>query len=201
VEPILALKPDLVITHNYDGDQRRISRLREAGIMVFDCGPMLGWSTLEPNLRSLGALLMMPERASREITHLQRRLSAVAAGLEPGDRRRGIYVAVYGGRLYGGARGTSFHDVLTFAGLVDVAAEAGLSGWPQYDPEQLLTLDPPIVITRPGMAEALRKVPGLDRLGALASPQTAIEIDGALLEDPGYGMLPAAEAIHHAVYR
>jgi iron complex transport system substrate-binding protein len=200
IEPIIALSPDLVVVHNYDGDLRRIARLRDAGIAVFDCGQMRGIDDLRTSLRQLGALLRQPQRAAAAERDLTRRLTAVARHLPSAGRRGAVYVSVYGGRLFGGTRGSSFHDVLTCAGVRDQAAEAGLTGWPQYDPERLIALGPDLLVTRSGMAAELRAVPGLSSMSALAEPGRVVELPPALVEDPGFGLLPAAEALHAAVY-
>ena len=109
-----------------------------------------------------------------------------------------------GGHLYGGTAGTSFHDVLVSAGLDDVAAR-NHRDWPAYASEDVLALDPEIIVTNRGLALGICRHPGFDRLRACQEAAerrdpSIVELDSALLGDPGLPMLDAAEAIYRAVY-
>ncbi len=197
VERIVRLKPDLLLVNNV-ADPRRVQRLRDAGLTLFDLGPIGGAATLPDDARRVAAFCGAPERAERWIASWQSRLSAIARDVPHARRRRGLYLAIYAGRLYGGTRGSSFHDVLRSGGLRDVAADA-YEGWPQYRDEQVLALDPDVLVTRRGMGPALCRRPALTDLRACRN-DGVVEIDGALLDAPGPGILDAAEAVHAAVY-
>jgi len=198
VEAYLALRPDLILIHSFV-DPRRVTRLREAGLTVFDLGEMRGLDGLVRNIEDMAALLGQPERGVRLAAELRRRMAAVAADVPPEARERAIYVAIHGVRLYGGTRGTSYHDVLVHAGLLDAAAD-GFRDWPAYTTEQLLSLDPPWIITRVGMRPVLCENETLASLAACALPGHVVELPGALMSDAGLGMLEATEAVRDAVY-
>lgn len=195
LEAILALSPDLILVSNTLGDPAQVARARELGIAVFELGPMQGRATFLPNIRQLGQLLHVPARAAAVADRLASRLDRLAERIPPERRRPAIYAAAYASKLYGGTVGSSYHDVLTAAGLVDVAAGVFPGqGWPALAVEDLLRLRPAIIVTLTGNAESLRALPGMDRVDA-----RIVEIDGALLGDPSL-MLPAAEALQAAVY-
>jgi iron complex transport system substrate-binding protein len=138
--------------------------------------------------------------AARELgAHFQARLEAIARHLPESGRRGAMYLGVHGNDLFGGTRGSSFHDVLSYAGLLDVAAR-DYQGWPSYDPETLLTLDPEIIVTQTGMRSSLCGRPELGRLRACGPRGDVIEVDAQLLNDAGLGMLDAAELVHEAAY-
>lgn len=198
LERILALEPDLVVVNRF-GDPRFVTRLRERGITVFDLGDIHGLQTLTTHARMLGALAGRPEAGARIAKRLRRRMRAIAADVPPDRRLRAVYVSVYGKQLYGGARGTSYHDILTHAGLVDAAAER-YEGWPALGAEQLLALDPNVIVTQQGMAAPLCEHPGMARLRACGDEGQVVELDGHLADDPGPPMLDMAEALHDAVY-
>jgi iron complex transport system substrate-binding protein len=198
IEALLAMKPDLVIAESL-GDTRRIERLREHGLAVFDIGAMRGTRTLLPAMRRLGALLGHPERGALLARRFRGSLEAIAADLPPGERRQAAYVTIYGDKLYGGTRGTTYHDIVRHAGLEDAAA-ARYRDWPEYSAEQLIALDPELIVTRRGMGVMLCRQPGLDRLRACRTPGSIVELEGFVLDDPGLGILESAEALHDAVY-
>ena len=198
IETIIELRPDIVFINNFL-DRRQVERLKEAGLNVFDLGPMRGLETLVPNIAQLASVLGVPERGQGLADQLVQKLDAVSADTPDDEKQRGLYVGIHGDRLYGGTVGTSFHDVLVAAGVVDVAAEAGFDGWPAFTNEQLLSLDPPWIITNPGTERSLCRHPGFHSLTACKAGQVR-SIDTHLLTDPGLGMLQAAEAVHAAVY-
>jgi ABC-type Fe3+-hydroxamate transport system substrate-binding protein len=199
VEAVLALAPDLVVLNSY-GATAKVTRLRERGIQVFDLGEMRGAEMVVRDIHLVATLLGHPERGQRLASGWQRRYRAVAAALGSRPRRRAVYVATYGGKLFGGTRDSSYGDVLTAAGLVDAAAAAGYHGWPQYGTEQLLGLDPDLIVTKPGMPDELCRIPGLDRLRPCRLPGGFAEVEAVVLDDPGLPMLDAAEAIFAAAY-
>lgn len=198
IETIIELRPDIVFINNFI-DRRQVERLKDAGLNVFDMGEMRGLETLLPNIQQLAAVLDVPERGKELADDLMARLDAVSGDIAPDDRRRGLYIGIHGDRLYGGTAGTSFHDVLVAGGLVDMAAEAGFHGWPAFTNEQLLSLDPPWIITNPGTERSLCRHPGFQSLSACRVGQIR-SIDTDLLTDPGLGIVKAAEAVHAAVY-
>ncbi|MBX3275349.1 MAG: ABC transporter substrate-binding protein [Sandaracinaceae bacterium] len=196
VEAIVALRPEVVVAHNV-AEPGRVARLEGVGIRVLDLGSLEGRRTLGEDARAIGALCGAPDAGARWAAAFERRMGAIAARVPPERRRGALYLTIYGDRFMGGTDGTSYHDVLVAAGLVDLAA-ARFDGWPTYDVEQLLELDPETIVTRDGMSATLC---AHDALRALrACPRGMIELDPELLDDPGPGMLDAAEALFAAAY-
>lgn len=199
LERLITLGADLLVV-NQVGAEAELARARAAGIAVFELGEMHGSATLEPSIMALATLLGDRARGERVWQRFSRRLRAVAGAIAPPQRKSALYVAIYANKIYGGTRGTSYYDVLTAAGLIDVAAQR-YRGWPQYDPEQLLQLDPPLIVTDLAMARQLCSNVWLQRLRACAGERAGvIEISGDLLGDPGLRMLDAAETLHDRVY-
>jgi iron complex transport system substrate-binding protein len=196
-EALLELAPDLVLVSSL-ADRGRTERLREAGLTVFDVGMLTGVDSLFDTIARLGWLLGAPERAHTFAAHLAQRLAAVAADVPAARRKRGLYVAVYGTQLFGGSVGSSYHDVLTHAGLLDVAAQR-FTGWPSYTPEQVLTLDPELIVTPTGGRTLLCRHSQLQALAACGTGRI-VEVDEAIINDPGVYMLDAAEIVRSAVY-
>lgn len=196
IEALVALRPDLVLVSGFVSADRA-AQLRAAGLTVFQLGPMHGLTTLLPNLHTVATLLGRPQQGRDLARQLSRRMSSLSRTVPPAQRPTAIYIGIHGDKLYGGTRGSSYHDVLTAAGLVDAAA-ARHRGWPRYTSEQLLALDPDIVVTQTGMGQVLCRHIGLD---ALRACQTAriVEAPTALLSDPGLSMLEAAETIAQQV--
>jgi iron complex transport system substrate-binding protein len=190
---------DLLVLNHF-GAPAELARAREAGLTVFNLGEMRGLATLLPNIEALAILLGERARGERLAARFVRRMQAVAADVPARERKRAMYVAAHGAQLFGGGRRTSYHDVLSAAGLLDVAAEH-FEDFPHYDPEQLLSLDPEIIVTQQTAVALLCTISGLGHLRACqAGGRGIVGMDGALLGDPGLGMLEAAELLRERVY-
>jgi len=199
IEQILTLNPDLVLAHNLT-DPRHVQRLREAGIRVFDFGAINGLSSLWEDIDTLAALLGHPERGAALAVQLKGDLDAIASDIPAAQRKRGLYATVVGNRIYGGTTGSSYHDVLSHAGVIDIAADE-YERWPNYSVEQLLQLDPPLIVTATGIGEQLCAMSALDNLQACAQGrQGIVEIDGQLLASGALGIVDAARAVRSKIY-
>lgn len=198
LEALLELGPDLLVVNEFV-DRGRLSRIREAGIAVFDLGPMRGLESFTEDTRLLGRLVASGSEADRLARALETRMRQVAADVPDAARPRALYVGSHGNQLYGGTVGTSYHDVLIAAGLVDVAA-GRFRGWPEYTLEDVLVLAPEVVVVPRGEADAFCRHPGFAVLRPCRGRSALVEVDEALLVDPGFGMLDAAEAVRSAVH-
>jgi len=197
IEAILALHPDLVLVSG-TGDVQPIARLRDAGLVVFDLGEPRGFDALVQNIHELANLIDAPERGDALATQVNDAMHTVAADVPPGRRRRGMYINSYGGRLFGGSIGTSYHDVLVAAGLIEAADR--YNGWPSYTTEEVLEIDPEVVVTAADMRRRICEHAGLGALQACRAQGRIVEVDGATLSDPGLVMVEAARAVRQAVY-
>ncbi len=199
IEQILTLEPDLVLAHNLT-DPRHVERLREAGVRVFDFGSIDGLSSLWNDIETLATLLGHPERGTALAKQLQQDLDTIANDIPQAQRKRGLYATVVGNRIYGGTAGSSYHDVLAHAGIIDIATNE-YERWPNYSVEQLLKLDPPLIVTGVGTGEQLCALSALNRLEACGKGrQGIVEIDGKLLNSGGLGIVDAARAVRAKVY-
>lgn len=199
IEAVVALQPDLVVVSRF-ANEAYMERLRESGIRVFDLGEMLGVETMLANVRALGALLDVPERAERLEKELVRQLLALDTAVPEAARLPGIYLTVYADHVSGGTAGTAYADVLRYGGVRDLAAEHGFRNWPQYGPEELRSIDPPLIVTSEGMADAIRAHSLLRDLRACGPDGRILEIPGAYLGDPGLGLIEAARRIQEALH-
>jgi iron complex transport system substrate-binding protein len=199
VEAILAVHPDLVIINNFTMKPEVVARLRERELTVLDLGQMLGLQSLLPSIRMLGIVLRQPQRAEKLAFSITRRLDACAAHVAPDKRKNALFLMVMGNTLLGATKPSSFHDLLIAAGLNDVAADRGYPSFPQYTLEDLLTLNPDLIITQDGAAAGLRALPGSDRLHALQTLGNLIELPNDM-DTTGPHIVECAEDLCDRVY-
>jgi iron complex transport system substrate-binding protein len=197
LEGILSLQPDLVLVSGI-GDAQPIERLRDAGLVVFDLGEPHGMDTLAVNIAELADLIDAHARGVELSARVADAMRLVAADIPQARRQRAMYLSVYGGRLFGGSVGTSYHDVLVAAGLVEAADR--YKGWPSYSTEEVLEIDPELVVTAAGMRGRICEHAGFELMHACRAPAGIVEVESALLSDPGLAMVDAARAVRRAVY-
>jgi iron complex transport system substrate-binding protein len=199
MERLLALEPDLLVVSTLSSETR-LQRLRDAGLNVFVLGEMRGQESFLHNARSLAVLLGRPKLGELYARSFARRMRSIAKDLPPERRKTAMQLTFYGKKIYSSGRETSYHDVLTAAGLVDVGAQQ-FDGWPALSAEQVLSLNPQTIVTRDGMGSAICSNTALESLRACANSRAGIvELPDALINDPGPMMLPSAELIHAQVY-
>lgn len=198
IESIIELAPDLLLVNSL-GQRAKIDQLRSAGINVFDLGPMHGLSTFLKNVEQIGHLIGSPRRAQHLARQFAGRMARVSNANRDNDKPSALYLGSHAGHLYGGTVGTSYHDILTSAGLLDAGA-SDYRGWPAFTAEALLTLNPRYIVTQVSMAVTICNNPALSHLQACHRPGSMIEIESELLADPGMGMLEAAEELHARVF-
>jgi len=199
LETILGLDPDLVLVSAY-ADEAFMARLRESGIQVFDLGQMRGVATTLDSIRTLGHLLGQPERAAVVADRYQRQLAGLEAAVPEDQRPHGLYLTVYSDVLYGGSVGSSYGDMLRYGGVHDIAPDHGFKEWPQYTPEQLLQMDPSLIITQSGMGTVICGHSLLREVAACEPGGRVVEVASRYDSDPGLGLVEAAASVMRAVH-
>jgi ABC-type Fe3+-hydroxamate transport system substrate-binding protein len=191
---VMALEPDLLLAHGpVTGWSAQLEAL---GVPVFDLGDLHGVSTFSFILESVGWFCERPAAGRTAAHHFRRRLARVAPTPDGNPRPSGLYLGHLNNQVFGGAAGTSYHDVLEAAGLRDAAAH--FDAWPSYRNEELAALDPDYIVTGTGQGAALCQLPQLAALRACIQ-NAVLEVDPASLNDPGFGMLDAAEQLAEAL--
>ncbi len=198
-ERLVSLSPDLIIVSSLSSIPH-IRRLRDSGIAVFTLGNMTGVESFLRDIRQIAHLIGARERGERLAVAYKRRMQAVAKFTPLNKRKSAIYLSAYGTQMFGGTEGTSYHDVLTYAGLVDRAAD-DFTGWPQYSPEHVLSLNPEVIVSPKGVPAFVCSHSSMGALRACQNGRAGfVELPSSWLEDPSLIMLDVAETVHEAVY-
>lgn len=187
LERILNLEPNLVIASTLGGD-RSAARLAETGVNVVNLDPSQGVETLVEQVQAIGQAVGQEQHADDYAGALLARFSELR---NQGTQVRGLYVSLYGTSIYGGTRGSSVGDVLEAGGVIDVAEEAGFSGWPELSAEALFRMNPDYIVIAEEEAGDFCELDRLRTFEACEAGQL-LRIPRELLSDPGPAMLDAA---------
>lgn len=144
-EKIIALQPDLVFIASWK-EPEFIAALREAKVPVFVFKTPDNFDELTTLVSQMAALTGETAKGKALLAAVDKRLAAVATKVKgiAADKRPTVLSYSFWGSTY--AKGTSFEALVEKAGLVNVATKAGLSGWPQLSKEQILALDPDLIL-------------------------------------------------------
>ncbi len=202
IELLLKSDADIIIMPHSGTDVSKLNRMREAGLNVFNIGSMTGIESFTRYAKQLAYVCDVPVAGDAILSDFLQKMDALSRGTRVSKLKNALYVSVYNDQCYGGVKGSSYHDVLVSAGLLDAADKATwdwASAWPQLSAEQVLHLNPDYIITQSGMKNAIKGVPGFDALDAVKADRV-IEVDSQLINDPGLLMYEAAKFIREKVY-
>lgn len=174
-EDVFLLRPDLVLAGTYTANGAT-QMLRRLGVNVAELPPERSFEDIRNHLMEVGRLLGQEQKARQMVEKFDRRLEAIT--VRDGPRLR---VALYSPNGYTTGKNTLADAAVTAAGLTNIAAEAGVPDGGVLPLEQLIMLDPDIIITGtpyPGasQAEAIMQHPALT---ALNSGRTTAQVTDA----------------------
>ena len=174
VETMLSLRPDLILAHPWQRIEV-IQQLHSAQIPIAILPDPKVWAEIREQLLCVASLLGSEDRGLAVVEDLDRRVETL---LSEGTARQGMTAMVYSNGGTGGwtaGEGTTSHEFLRLAGLRNVAADGGKKGHMVIEYEELLVLNPDILVVsgresgRLGSAteDLLRSVPTLAKLSAV----------------------------------
>lgn len=199
-EAILGFEPTLILGTPMAGPAEVLEQLQQAGVEVLIIEDLNGLDAPQIKIRFVGEALGIPERAEALAQDVEARMAAViaaSANVEPPLRVMHIYIRRGGLQLVSGS-GNKAEAIITAAGGVDAAAEAGIVGWQPLSPEALVAADPDVYLVMDrgleviGGLEGLLEIPGMAETRAGEGPYVISMADLYLL---GFGpRLPEAVA-------
>ena len=188
IESVLSVKPDLVCVSEFNRADF-IKLLERSGLRYYRNEHFHSLAEIRDGIRRLGDVVGEPDRARHLVEQMDARLSAVKRTLA-GITRRPRVLHWSGGWTSG--TGTTVQDMIESAGGRNAAAEIGLKGPVEISTEQVLTLNPDVVLVCAGpnaMAHnAIDQHPVLSKLQAVVA--------GRVVRMPGRYLLTIS---HHIV--
>ncbi|MGQ0553599.1 MAG: ABC transporter substrate-binding protein [Planctomycetota bacterium] len=205
-ETVLALQPDLVICDPFAAAETLVA-LRGAGLSVVTVPHPTSWTDLLDTIAVLGQLLGCEPRAAELTTELQTRAARLSAGASARSGLRVLSYTNFGSGGWTAGAGTTVEALLALVGVRNAATEAGFSGHQPLDYEQLLSLDPDILLMgaatasgqagRAGLPAALARLraePALAGLRALRQ-EAVVVLPAPLFGTTSHRLLDAAETL------
>ena len=199
-EALIALHPDLVVTHEWQSrDATEI--LRAQGIPTIVLSSARSYEDVRGTLASLGRTLGVEPRAKEAIAALDLRVERLRQNPSGKGLRALEYSNTGTGGMTAGAD-TTAETMIALAGMRNAAAEAGLKGHVPLDLEKLVSIDPDVIVVgAPARDEVgsptknvLERTPALAGLSAVKNGRIAV-LPSALLSSDSPCLVEAAERL------
>ena len=202
-EAIVSLQPDLVLAADITPPEQ-VAALEALGLTVYVLPNPSDFGGLYANLRRAGELTGHQDEAGQLSTQLQARVEAVVERTGAADRLRLFYEADGADPTapWTTGRGTFQSVLIDLAGGTNVAAE--ITGWGQFSLEQLVAIDPQVIVFGSGTfvpttAESLAARPGWGTMSAVAD-RRVYPIDTNWVDRPGPRLVNALEAMARFIH-
>ena len=151
-ERILVFGPDLVVAQTTQSADTT-ARLRAAGVPVLLLPDANTWPAVREQLLMVARLVDAEPEAQRLVGRYDQRLVELRTSLEGQPRPTALCYSNGGAGGWVAGADTTNDEVLQLAGLRDLAAEAGRRGHSMITYEELLVLDPDLIVVG-GQADA-----------------------------------------------
>ncbi|USZ72926.1 PGF-CTERM-anchored ABC transporter substrate-binding protein [Natronosalvus halobius] len=197
-EEVIALEPDIVLAANLATfEEDKLNQLRDAGIdvYVFDASGSL--DDVRADVETAGQLTGACDGSDVTLEWMDERLSIIEDALADEPRPSALYAI--DGEVYTAGNGTFQDEVLTTAGVENVAANAGIEGWGIISDETIIDEDPEWILYGD---DAYDEPPVSDAVGETTAMQEDqhFGVDANAMAQPGPNVVLAIEDIFAAVH-
>jgi iron complex transport system substrate-binding protein len=143
-EKIIALQPDLVLLDSWT-DAKFVKQLRNAKISVYVFKTPSNIAEDKKNIQELSHLVGEDSKGNEVINWMDTKLKAVEDKLKTLKQEKRLTILDYSEMGSTSGKGTNFDDVVTRAGLINLASKNGLAGWPQLSKEMIIKYNPDVL--------------------------------------------------------
>jgi iron complex transport system substrate-binding protein len=145
IEKVIAINPDLILAEDLQKADI-IPALEELGFSVVTLVPH-NIQEMGDAIRMVGEITGTQDKAEEIVTDMERRVKAVTDVTDALDdsQRVKVFYLVWNDPMYSVGPDTYIHELIDKAGGTNIAAFAG-DGWPALSLEQIISLDPQVVI-------------------------------------------------------
>ena len=145
-ELVIAARPDVVLVASWSSPDA-VTQLQELGIPVYVFSAFDTVADAMENIRRVGEIAGEEERAQELIDGFYAQVAEIEARVAGRPRPRVLSMNSWGNTT---GLNTPLHDIIEMAGGINAAAEAGIAGWQEINPETVIQLNPDVIVTESG---------------------------------------------------
>ncbi|MGJ9385655.1 ABC transporter substrate-binding protein [Salipaludibacillus sp. CF4.18] len=206
-ELILSLAPDLALVTDYhfENHPEILEQYEEAGIDVLVIGGATSFEGAYDSMRLIGDATGTLEEAEAIIEDMEERLTALTEATSdiPEDERKKVWIEVAPSPdIFTTGTGTFMHEMLEAIHAVNAAEDQ--EGWVSLTEEEIVTLNPDVIVTTYGyyvedpIAEVTSRE-GWDNVPAVANDEI-YDVDSDAVTRPGPRLIEGVETLAEVIY-
>jgi iron complex transport system substrate-binding protein len=195
-EQIIAAKPDLVLLASYT-KQGVVDQIKQANIPVFEFNDFNSIADIEKNIGIVGQLVGNESEAKKITDSMETKLKEIAEAVK---NEKKVSVLDYSSYGFVAGVNTTVNDIITHAGGTNAAHD--LQGWQKVSDEQIIKLNPDVIIvddSDSGFVEKVLANPALQTVNAVKS-KSVFAIKGADLSTVSQHVVKGVADVAHALY-
>ncbi|WIV66094.1 PGF-CTERM-anchored ABC transporter substrate-binding protein [Natrialbaceae archaeon AArc-T1-2] len=194
VETVVGLEPDVVVAGSAASEDE-IDQLRDLGLTVYHFDEAESLEDVVENVAITGQLTGDCAGATETAEWMDDRFDLLESAVEDEDHPLAYYPM--GGGFTAGTE-TFQHEVMTTAGLENVASHAGIEGWEPISEEVVVEEDPEWIVygdgfDEPQVSEAVHET-------TASQEENVVAVDDNDFSQPGPNVVFAVEEILEAVH-
>ncbi|MCR6097418.1 ABC transporter substrate-binding protein [Salipaludibacillus agaradhaerens] len=206
-ELILSLSPDLLLVqeYHYQNHEDVLNEYEEAGIDVLVMGSAESFEETYDTIHMIGEATGTSDEADQIVTSMEERLEEIREQAETisEEDRQTVWVEVGPSPdIFTTGQGTFMHEMLEAINATNAAEEE--SGWVQFTEEEIVTLEPDVIVTTYGYYIDNPEADVLARDGWSEVPavqnERVYDVDNDTVTRPGPRLIEGVETLAKLVY-
>ncbi|SFE32974.1 ABC transporter substrate-binding protein [Alteribacillus iranensis] len=208
METVLSLQPDLVLARESSspgGSNEAFSQLEDAGIDVFIVNSAESFEETYDSIELIGEAVGEEDAATQLVNDMEAGVAEIKDTAEniPEEVRKKVWVEIQPAPdLYTTGKGTFMHEMLEIIHAENVAETE--EGWVPFSEEEVVSLQPEIIITTygesvDGAGEMIAERSGWESIPAVKN-NNVYDINNDIVSRPGPRLVDGLEELAASVY-
>ncbi|WP_025025692.1 ABC transporter substrate-binding protein [Caldalkalibacillus mannanilyticus] len=205
VEKILSLQPDLIFITPYQNANagEALEQFKSLGMSVVVIQDATSFEDVYGSMRLIAKVIDAEDKAEEIITEMKDRLAWFKDKAENITEKKKIWVEVSPApEIYSTGKGTFMHEMLEVINAVNAVGDQ--EGWIKFTEEEIVQLNPDVIITTYGFyvdkpSEEVLKRAGWGEVPAVKNKQV-FDVDNDTVTRPGPRLIDGVETLAKLIY-
>ncbi|WP_226666137.1 ABC transporter substrate-binding protein [Metabacillus litoralis] len=205
VEKILALQPDLALVTEYqhENNQDVLKQFKEAGIDVVVINSAESFDQVYKSIALVGEVTGASEEAEKVVSEMKESLEEIKEKAKAVKEKKKVWVEVSPAPdIFTTGQNTFLHEMLESINAINTAGDQ--TGWVKMTEEEIVSLNPDVIITTYGYyvdnpKEAVLSRDGWDEVPAIKQEQV-FDVDNDTVTRPGPRLIDGVETLAKLIY-
>jgi iron complex transport system substrate-binding protein len=205
VEKILALQPDLALVTDFQHENNPdiLKQFKDAGIEVIVIGSAESFENVYNTISLIGTVTGAKDEADRIVKDMKDRLAEIQEKAKAVTEKKRVWVEVSPAPdIFTTGQNTFLHEMLESINAINTAGEQ--TGWVKMTEEEIVTLNPDVIITTYGYyiekpADQVLSRSGWGEVPAIKNEQV-FDVNNDTVTRPGPRLIDGVETLAKLIY-